>query len=327
MLITRRALTTLLCSGAAFGPVLMPGVASAAYPDRPVRLIVPFAAGGNADIQGRIIAEQMRKVLSQPVVVENRGGAGGGIGAEFVARVAPDGYTLLIGSNGPMTVNPIIQNTNYDTFKDFAPVALVSYVPHVLIVHPKVSAGSVTEFVALSKAEELNIGVAGIGSATHMTLERFKAAMGARISAVPYRSGGALAPDLIGGTIHGAFTEISTGLPLHKQGLGKIIAITADKRHPDAPDIATMIEEGANITAESFIGVLAPAQTPKDVLAILEQAIVRGMTDSVAIERVRGLGAVVASPERLSAVGLADYLKMDYERMLAAANRAGLKRS
>lgn len=325
MLFSRRELTTMFWAGVASAPLaLMPRMAKAAYPDRAVRLVVPFAAGGNADIQGRIIAEQMQKLLNRPVVIENRGGAGGGIGAEVVARSAPDGYTLLVGSNGPMTVNPILQKTSYDTFRDFAPVALTSYVPHVLILHPKVAAASVAELVALSKAEALNIGMAGIGSATHMTLERFKAATGAQITAVPYRSGGALAPDLIGGAIHGAFTEFSTGLPLHKEGLGKIIAIAADNRHPDAPGIPTMIEGNANVTAESFIGVLAPAATPKDILVTLEQTIVRGMSENAAVVRVRGLGAIVASPERLSAKGLADYLKMDYERTLAAAKGAGL---
>src|SRR5882757_3078620 len=140
MLLSRRALTKMLWAGVASAPLaLMPRTAKAAYPDRAVRLVVPFAAGGNADIQGRIIAEQMQKLLNRPVVIENRGGAGGGIGAEVVARSAPDGYTLLVGSNGPMTVNPILQKTSYDTFRDFAPVALTSYVPHVLILHPKVA--------------------------------------------------------------------------------------------------------------------------------------------------------------------------------------------
>lgn len=325
MLFSRRTFTRMLLGGAASAQLtLAPRIAEAAYPDRAVRLVVPFAAGGNADIQGRIIAEQMHKALGQPVIVENRGGAGGGIGAEVVARSAPDGYTLLIGSNGPMTVNPIIQRTSYDTFKDFAPVALTSYVPHVLILHPKVAAGSVAELIAQSNKEPLNIGMSGIGSATHMTLERFKAATGAQITAVPYRSGGALAPDLIGGAIHGAFTEFSTGLPLHKEGLGKIIAVTADHRHLDAPDIPTMIEGNVKVTAESFIGVLAPAATPKDILAVLEEAIVRGMSEAAAVTRVRTLGAVVASPERLSAKGLAEYLKMDYERTFAAAKGAGL---
>jgi tripartite-type tricarboxylate transporter receptor subunit TctC len=303
---------------------LVPRRAFAAYPDRPVKLVVPFAAGGNADIQGRLIAEYAQKFLGQPLIIENRGGAGGGIGAELVAKSPADGYTLLVGSNGPMTVNPIVQKTGYDTFKDFAPVALTSYTPHAFILNAKVPAKTVAEVIALSKKEPLNIGMAGVGSATHMTLERFKAATGAQLTAVPYRSGGALAPDLIGGAIHGAFTEISTGLPLHKDGQGFIVAVAAAARHPDAPDIPTMIESGANMTAESFIGVLAPVATPKEIVSQLEQAIVRGMSSPEAVAKVRGIGGVPAAGDQLSAKGLADYLKMDYARTLVAAKAAGL---
>lgn len=328
MRLSRRALTGWMLGGAASAALsAIPRPALAAYPDRPVRLVVPFAAGGNADIQGRLIAEYAQSLLGQPMVIENRGGAGGGIGAEMVARSPADGYTLLIGSNGPMTVNPIIQKTSYDTFKDFAPVALTSYVPHVLILNAKVPANSIAELIALSKQQPINIGMSGVGSATHMTLERFKAATGAQLAAVPYRSGGALAPDLIGGAIHGAVTEFSTGLPLHKDGLGKIIAVAASQRHPAAPDLPTMIEGNVNMTAESFIGVFAPAATPKEILTALEQAIVRGMGTEAAVNKVRGLGAVVASGGQMSAKGLADYLKLDYERTLTAAKGAGLVKS
>ena len=147
--------------------------ALAAYPERPIHLIVPFAAGGNADIVGRITGDVISKTLNQPVVVENRGGAGGGVGAEFVAHATPDGYTLLVGSNGPLTVNPFVHaDLGYDPLKDFVAVALTSYVPHALIMSSKVQAKNMTELIAQSKTMPLTVATSGIGSATHMTLER-----------------------------------------------------------------------------------------------------------------------------------------------------------
>src|SRR6516162_3650840 len=149
--------------------------AFAAYPERPIHLIVPFAAGGNADIVGRITGDLISKALGQPVVVDNRGGAGGSIGAEFVAHATPDGYTLLVGSNGPLTVNPFVQaNLGYDPLKDFTAVALTSYVPHALILSNKVEAKNVAELLARSKTTPITVATSGVGSATHMTLERFK---------------------------------------------------------------------------------------------------------------------------------------------------------
>src|SRR5450631_2240679 len=175
MPISRRTLIAGLGLGSAAS--LLPRAAFAAYPDRPVHLIVPFAPGGNADIVGRIVGERISSALGQPVVVDNRGGAGGSIGAEAVARSAPDGYTLLVGSNGPLTVNPFVQaKMAYDPLKDLVAVALTSYVPHAIILNNKVEAKTLAELIALSKKQQLSIATSGVGSATHMTLERFKAA-------------------------------------------------------------------------------------------------------------------------------------------------------
>ena len=178
MNVSRRMLIAAL--GSAPIPSLVTQRALAAYPDRPIHLIVPFAAGGNADIVGRITGDLISKALGQPVVVENRGGGGGSIGAEFVAHATPDGYTLLVGSNGPLTVDPLLHaNLGYDPLKDFIAVALTSYVPHALILSNKIQAKTMTELVAQSKNAAVTIATSGIGSATHMTLERLKAATGA----------------------------------------------------------------------------------------------------------------------------------------------------
>src|SRR5690348_4648052 len=241
MPLTRRRLLAAL--GAASAATLLSRAALAAYPDRPIHLVVPFAAGGNADVVGRIVAEQIGKGVGQPVVVDNRGGAGGSIGAEAVARAAPDGYTLLVGSNGPLTVNPFIQaKLGYDPLKDFAPVALTSYVPHCIALHPSVEAKTLGDLIALSKAKPVNIATSGVGSATHLTLERFNAATGTKLTHIPYRSGGQLLPDLLAGAIQAAMTEFSIAFPQHQGGKVRIVAVAAAQRPTLAPDISTFIE-------------------------------------------------------------------------------------
>ena len=322
MTISRRTLLTALAAAPAAGMFSRP--AFAAYPDRPIHLIVPFAPGGNADIVGRIVGERMSAALGQPVVVDNRGGAGGSIGAEVVARAGPDGYTLLVGSNGPLTVNPFVQaKLAYDPLKDFAAVALTSYVPHVIIVNDKVEAKTLPELIALSKKAPVNIATSGVGSASHMTLERFIAATGAKMTHVPYKSGGQLMPDLIGGNIQAAMTEFSTALPMHKAGKARIIAVASLKRSALAPDVETFIEGGVKgFTAASYIGILAPAKTPPAIVAQLQKAIEGGLVSGPAPDKLRAMGSEIASPEEMTPSGFAAYIKTDYEHMREAAKLA-----
>jgi tripartite-type tricarboxylate transporter receptor subunit TctC len=313
--------------GALAAAAVLPRRAFAAYPERPIRLIVPFAAGGNADIVGRLVGEHVDKALGQSVVVENRGGAGGGVGAEFVAQAEPDGYTLLVGSNGPLTVNPFVNaNLKYDPIKDFAAIALTSYVPHGIIVSKNVEAKTVADLIALSKKAPVTIATAGVGSATHMTLERLKAATGANLTHVPYRGGGSLMPDVISGNVNGAMTEFSTALSLHKGGEARIIAVAADKRSKLAPDIPTFNEGGVkDFKAQSYIGILAPAKTPADIIAKLQQAIEKGLAPgSPAAERLVGIGAEVATAEQMTSKGFAAFIRTDYEEMRQAAKAAGI---
>jgi tripartite-type tricarboxylate transporter receptor subunit TctC len=325
MTISRRRVSVGLAA-AGLGAALLPRRAFAAFPERPIHMIVPFAAGGNADIVGRLAGQMITAQLKQPVVVENRAGAGGGIGAQYVAHAAGDGYTLLVASNGPMTINPFVQaHLGYDPLTDFAAVALTSYVPHVLLVSNQLGAKNVADFIALSKKAPITIATSGIGSASHMTLERLKAATGAAITHVPYRGGGALLPDVISGSVNGALTEFSTALPLHKAGQARIIGIAAAQRSKLAPDIPTFDESGVKgFTAESYIGVVAPAKTPPDVVAGLQQAIAKGLSGGKAVETLVGLGSEVATPEQQTSKGFADYIRADYEKMKAAAKLAGI---
>ncbi len=325
MSISRRTLITAL--GVAPAAALLPRAAFAAYPDRPIHLIVPFAAGGNADIVGRLVGDAMSKVLHQTVVVENRGGAGGSIGADAVVRAEPDGYTLLVGSNGPLTVNPFVQaNLSYDPLKDFAPVALTSYVPHALILSNSVKAKTLPELIEQSKKQPVTVATSGVGSATHMTLERFKAATGANITHVPYRGGGALMPDLIAGSVQGAMTEFSTALQMHKGGKAHIVAIAAAHRSKLAPDIPTFIEGGVkDFLAQSYIGIVAPAKTPAAIIAQLQQAVATGLTSGPAHDKLIDLGSEVATPEQMTSKGFGEFIRKDYEDMRAAAQLAGIK--
>ncbi|OZI77903.1 Bug family tripartite tricarboxylate transporter substrate binding protein [Bordetella genomosp. 12] len=305
----------------------LPRLAAAAYPERPLRLIVPFAAGGNIDAVGRIMGAAIGPKLEVPAVVENKPGAGGSIGADMVARAPADGYTLLVGSNGPLTVNPFIQaQLPYDPLKDFAPVGMVGYVPHVLVVNPQVPAKNLAELVALSRKQGINAGTSGVGSATHLTLLRLNAATGAKLVNVPYRGGGALIPDLLGGNIEATVTEFSTALPLHRSGKARILAITADHRLALAPELPTLADEGyENLVAASYVGLLAPAATPPDVMARLQKALVEGAHDPAIADKLKDFGVEPATAQQETSAGFAAFLRDEYARSQAAAQQAGIK--
>jgi tripartite-type tricarboxylate transporter receptor subunit TctC len=233
----------------------------------------------------------------------------------------------LVGSNGPLTVNPFVQaKLGYDPLKDFAAIALTSYVPHVIILNDKVEAKTLPDLIALSKKAPVNIATSGVGSASHMTLERFKAATGANVTHIPYKSGGALMPDLMGGSIQAAMTEFSTALPLHKGGKARIVAIAAAVRSQLAPDIATFIEGGVkDFTASSYIGILAPTGTPAPIIAQVQKAIVAGLTGAGAADKLRAMGSEIATAEQMTPAGFAAFIRTDYEHMREAAKLAGIE--
>ena len=324
MTISRRTLLT----AAAAAPLasLLPRSAFAAYPDKPIRLIVPFAAGGNADLVARIVAEGMSPTLGQSIVVESRAGAGGSIGAAAVATAAPDGYTLLTGSNGPLTVNPFVQaKLPYDPVKDFVPVGLANLAPHSIVLHNSVQVKTLAELIELSKKQQITLGTSGVGSATHLTLARFNAATGAKFEHVPYRGGGALVPDMISGAITGAMTEVSTALP-HHGGKVRIIGVASAQRSPKAPDAATMIEQGVkDFTAASYVGILAPAATPAEIVKALEGALIKALNSKDTQEKFLNTGAELVPDALMTSKGFGDYIKKEYELAAEAAKIAGLK--
>ena len=309
-------------------PTLLSGGAWAAgYPERPIKFVVPFGAGGNVDGVGRLLGAAMGPRLGQPVVVDNRAGAGGSLGAGVVAQGAADGYTLLVGSNGPLTINPFVQaKLVYDPMKDFAPLALAGVVPHVLVATSGLPARTLAELIALSKREAVSCASSGIGSATHLTLERFNAQTGAKIAHVPYRGGGTLVPDLLGGTVQLACMEFSTALPLHKSGKARILAVAGARRSALAPELPTFIESGVDgFTAQSFVGLLAPVSTPADILRKLEAAAAAALATPDMAARLQGLGLDAADASARTAAGFKELLRQDYERSREAVRIAGIK--
>jgi len=298
----------------------------AAYPDKPIKLIVPFAAGGNADFVGRLVGESMGRTLGHPIVVENRAGAGGSLGADLAAKAAADGYTLFLGSNGPLTVNPFVQaKLGYDPLKDFAPIGLANLAPHCLAVNGSVKANNIAEFVALTKSTPASMGTSGVGSASHMTLARFGAATGATITHVPYRSGGNIVPDLLAGNITGTVTELSTVLPQVASGKVRVLGVAWQTRSPQLPDVATMIEQGVkDFTAASYVGVLVPAKTPEDVVKALEGALTKALNEKNVQEKMLTSGAVLVPDALQTPQGFAGYIRQEYENAKEAAKIAGL---
>jgi tripartite-type tricarboxylate transporter receptor subunit TctC len=325
MSISRRSLLTALSAAPLVS--LLPRAAFAAYPDKPIRLICPFAAGGNADLVARIVGEGMAASLGQAIVVENRTGAGGGIGAGAVASSAPDGYTLLTGSNGPLTVNPFVQaKLPYDPLKDFVPIGLANLAPHCIVLNDSVPAKSVKELVELSKKQQVTLATSGVGSASHMTLARFNAATGANIVHVPYRGGGALVGDVLAGTVSGAMTEASTLLEHHGRGKVHILAVASSKRIPKISDVPTMIEAGVkDFTAASYVGVLAPSKVPAEIVAQLEKALIKALANKSAQDKFLASGAELVPENLQTSKGFAAYIQKEYDNSREAAKLAGLK--
>jgi tripartite-type tricarboxylate transporter receptor subunit TctC len=307
---------------------LLPRPAQAAFPDRPVRIIVPFAAGTSSDFQARMIGERMAPVLRQPVIVENRAGAGGVVGADAVAKAAPDGYTLLLGSNGPLTNAPVLQaRLPYDPDRDFAAVAMISRSPVTLSVRADSPFRTVADVVAAARAKpgDLSIGSSGQGSATHFLIEQVMAAAGISLTHVPYRGSSQSVPDLIAGNIPLVMAEISTILPLWQSGRARILAMSSAGRMPIAPEIPTLIEQGLNLTGGSWAGLVTAAGAPPEAVAALSAAVQAGLREPAYRARQAELGAEIVAEAEQNPAGFAVWLRRERAEIRAIADRAGIK--
>jgi tripartite-type tricarboxylate transporter receptor subunit TctC len=244
--------------------------AQPAWPARPIRMVVPFAAGGGTDVLSRIYAQRMTELLGQPVLIDNRGGSGGNIGAEMVVRAPPDGYTLMITSNGPSTVNRFLyKDMNFDPIKDLTPIGLVFRIEQLLIIYPGLPVTTVAEFIAMAKAKpgEVNFGSGGSGSSLHLAGELFKLRARVNLTHVPYRGGGPAMADLTAGNIQAVFDSMPSALPQVRGGRVRALAMCGLKRHPLLPEVPTMQEAGVEgYNAGTWIATFAPLGTPASVL-------------------------------------------------------------
>jgi tripartite-type tricarboxylate transporter receptor subunit TctC len=308
----------------ALGAAPAPHASAQSYPDKPIRLVVPFAAGGGADYFARPLANKLSESLGQFVIVDNRGGANGAIGAEAVARATADGYTLLFGSAGVMTTGPLLDaKLKYDAERDFLPVALVAEVPFSLIAHPAVKARSVKELIALARANpgKLKYGSSGVGGAPHLAGELFNALAGTEMLHIAYRGLGPLLADLLAGRME--LTFVGYNVVQQHVAIGRLVALatTGDRRSPAAPDLPTMAESGLPaFKAGSWYGVLAPARTPRAVVTRLNEDVNRAMAQQDMKERSAATGAepMRDSPEQFAAYMRAERAR--WAKVIAAAN-------
>ena len=250
------------------------------YPDKPVRVIVPVTAGGTPDVVARMVLPGLSNLLGQQLVIDNRGGAGGLIGAELAAKAVPDGYTLFFSSPGSLVILPYLQKqVAYDTLRDFAPVSLVSIGPFLLIAHPSLPVKTVKELLALAKAEpgKLNYASAGNGAANHLAMELFKSMAGVNITHVPYKGAPQAITDLIGGSgVSLMFNSIPPAIQHIKAGRLKLLGVSSAKRSPQLPDVPTVSESGVpGYESITWFGLLAPAKTPKAIVARLNELLVQ----------------------------------------------------
>ena len=270
--------------------------AHAAYPEKPVRVIVPFAPGGNVDLNARAVTPGLTEFLGQPVLVDNRGGAGGRVGTEMAARATPDGYTLLLGSSGPLTINATFYKVGFDTLRDFTTTSLIASVPLVLSVHPSVPARNVRELIALAKARpgRLTMCSAGTGSTTHLTGEFFQMHTGTKFVHVPYKGTGPALVDLIAGQVDLIFDQISTSGPHIRSGRLRPLAVSTLKRSAIMPELPTMNESGAQgFEVITYTGLVLPAATPKEIVARVYSALIRTLELPATRETFSRLGAEV----------------------------------
>lgn len=311
----RRGLRVLFMLVAGLGVLATATSRAQTYPTRAITLIVPFPAGGTTDILGRFVGQALSAAWNQPVVIENRGGAGGNIGAAAVAKAAPDGYTLLVGTVGTHAINAsLYARMPYDTLKDFAPVTQIASVPNMLVVTPSLPVGSVTDLIAYAKANpgKLNMASSGNGTSIHLSGELFKVMTGVDMVHVPYKGSAPALNDLMGGQVQLMFDNMPSALPQVKGGTLKALAVTTATRSPAMPDLPTVAEAGVpGFEASSWFGIFAPAGTPREIVAKLQTEIARILKSPEMTERLAQQGAVAVgnTPDAFGAYVQSELIK------------------
>jgi len=290
----------------AVGSILTTGaVVAQNYPTRPVRVIVPFVPGGSTDIIGRTVSQKLSEAWGQPVVVDNRGGGATIMGTEIVAKAAPDGYTLLIASASFTTKLNLVENLPYDTLADFTPITLINTTPLVLVVPPDSPVKSVKDLIALAKSKpgKMNFGSSGMGGSNHLSGELFNALAGTKIVHVPYKGNTPALTDLMGGRLDLIFNGATAVLPMVKAGKLRALAVTSKHRAGAAPDLPTLDESGLKgFESVAFNGMVAPAKTPRDIIAKINADAVKGINSAETRERLKvdGSDPVGSTPEQFA---------------------------
>jgi tripartite-type tricarboxylate transporter receptor subunit TctC len=305
--------------------VLCPSVLAQSYPEKNVMMVAPFAAGGSVDLVARAIAHQMSEIWKQQVIVSNRPGAGGNIGAEAVARAAPDGYTLLMGTTALSSSPALYSKLGYDLMRDLAPVSLVVTMTNVLVVHPSLPARSVKELLALAKAKpgELTSASAGVGSSNHLALVLFNMLSGSHISHIPYKGAAPAVADVLGGHVAMTFVPIAAAVSAIRAGKLRALAVTAGKRSSTFPELPTISEAGVpGYEASGWNAMFAPRATPRDIVLKVHDAII----ESLRTPRVKdllvssGAEAVGSTPEEL-----ARFLQQEMAKWSKVVKAAGIR--
>jgi tripartite-type tricarboxylate transporter receptor subunit TctC len=307
------------------GPAALADTKPANYPVRPVRLIVPFPAGGTSDIVARAIADRVAAAMGQPWVIENRPGAGAAIGTAAVAKSAPDGYTLLLGAAGPISMSPHITKVSYDVDKDLAPVALIASVPNVVCVYPGQKLHSLKDLVALSRDSHasLNYASAGNGTTAHFAGELFKSTSGGDALHIPYKGTSAAITDLIAGQVQFSIDNLPAMLPFIKSGQLTALAVTSESRSPALPDVPTTAEAGLpGLIVKGWFGFFAPKNTPPQIVDYLAQEIMKisNQPETQAALKQAGAEMDVRGPS-----AFASYYKADSARWGMVASKSQLK--
>ncbi len=302
-----------LCA-AAVAAALLPAMAWAAYPEKPIRMVVPYPPGGATDVIGRIVAQRLSTALGQQVVIDNRGGAGGNLGTDLAAKAAPDGYTIVIASN-QVTMNPAFQKLPFDIEKDFVAIAQAASVPMVLVVHPSVPANSVKEFIALVKANpsKYNHATPGSGTPQHIAFEAFNHAAGIKVTHVPYKGTGPAIADVMGGQVQSAIATMASVEPHIKAGKLKALGVTTPKRSPAAPNLPTIGETLTGYDVPLWYSILAPAGTPREAVNRLSSDIQKTLQDPAVRDRLSQQGFEVnyLNPEQMTALMKRDLARWD----------------
>ena len=306
--------------------IIAPSAPAQTFPSKPLRMIVPFAPGGVADIVARIVGQKMGESFGQSVVIDNRPGAGGSLAGEITAKARPDGHTILLCSSSVVVINPLLSpNLNYDPRRDLATVSLISSSPYVLLVHPSSPFRSVRDLIAAAKAKPgaLNYGSAGIGSASHLVGEVFKSMAKVEITHVPYKGTALAANDLLSGQLHMLFDAISASLPNIKSGRLRALGIGTRKPFAAAPDIPPISEAGVpGFEGTTWQGLCAPAGTPRPIVAALHKAVLLSIKSPEVSERFSALGVegVGSGPDEFRA-----FVNAELARMGKAIREAGIK--